>query len=112
MARREQHVAEDAVSFEREAAVDGADALDPVCAEALVPARPPTHVLDVLQEQLERRPVPVADAATSGTIDRRRRASRTARPGNEVGRQWPSLSERIVRWRIASACLRKVDAGS
>ena len=29
----------------------------------------------------------------------RRRASRTASPGNERGWQWPSLSERIRRWR-------------
>ena len=47
-----------------------------------------------------------------GSGERRRRAARTARPGNVVGPQWPSLSERIRRWRIAAARTRHAPAGS
>ena len=52
---------------------------------------------DVVEELLDRRVEAVAHAGTSGTNDLCRRAARTARPGNDVGRQWPSLSERISR---------------
>ena len=39
-------------------------------------------------------------------------AARTASPGNDVGRQCPSLSERISRWRIAPRARRQTAAGS
>ena len=41
-----------------------------------------------------------------------RAAARTASPGNDVGRQWPSLSERIRRCRIDAARRRQAAAGS
>ena len=48
----------------------------------------------------------------SGAGERSRQARRAARPGNEAGRQWPSLSDRIHRCLIAAARCRQAAAGS
>ena len=103
MARGDEHVPEDAVPADGEAAVHGRDAVDPVERDALVPARALAQLRDVAEELVDGRPVAVEDAPHERTGSRRRAASRTASPGNEVGAQWPSLSERISRCRIAAA---------
>ena len=104
----------DARAVELEAAVDRADALDRAArTTASSQPRPRAQLVDVLEELGDGRVVAVADAlherprvAAAGT------PTRTARPGNEVGRQWPSLSERIRRCRIDSARRRHAAAGS
>ena len=69
--------------------------------------------LDVREELLDRRVVAVEHRG-----EERRRASGASAPngprdrGRSSGRQCPSLSERIVRWRIAAARRRKAAAGS
>ena len=113
MARREEDVREDAAPVELEAAVHGPDALDAGPAEALVPAGLVPQLVDVVEELVDGRVVAVAGAL--GRAERRCGAGRPrARrgPGNEVGAQWPSLSERIRRWRIAAARTRQAAAGS
>ena len=69
--------------------------------------------LDVREELLDRRVVAVAAplrgaAAASAAAERWTKAS----PGKVVGRQCPSLSERMSRWRIAAARRRQAAAGS
>ena len=58
----EQDVAEDAVPVELEAALHRPHPLDPRPPEALVPAAARAQLVDVVEEELDGRPVAVADA--------------------------------------------------
>ena len=62
VAEREQDVPEDAVPLELEAAIDRAHMVDALPAHALVPAALLAQLRDVLEEQVDRRVVAVADA--------------------------------------------------
>ena len=89
------------------------DALDALGAHRVVPAAPLAQLLDVARGTPRRS----GGSGRSTLCNERpdgapRRAARTASPGNEVGRQCPSLSERIRRWRIAAARRRQAAAGS
>ena len=82
-------------------------------AEARRPSRcAPRSSLDVLEELVDGGVVAVADAAHERAERPPPRGVRTASPGNDVGRQCPSLSERIARCRIAAARRRHAAAGS
>ena len=71
------------------------------------------QLLDMREEVIDARVVAVADATRrAAPASAAAGPSRTASPGNDVGRQCPSLSERISRWRIAAARRRQAAAGS
>ena len=104
---------EDAVALDVEAALDGANALDARAAKALVPAGALADLGDVLEELLDGRVDTGrrrrgAGAAESGAAAPRGRRGR----GRSSAPQWPSLSERIRRCRIAAARTRHAPAGS
>ena len=71
VARRDEHVPENAVAVELEAAVDGAHALDPFAVQARVPAAARAQPLDVCEELPHRWVEAVAERAHQ----RRRRAA-------------------------------------
>ena len=98
-------------SADREGLRLDADPLDPLAADALVPAAPAAQLGHVVEELA--RPSGCTGrrgCASSGAAEPRRRASRTASPGNDVGRQCPSLSERMCVCPIAAA--RRVHAAA
>ena len=82
MPRREQYVAERAAPVELEAAVDGADALDPPLHDGFVPARASTELAHVAEEPVEGREVPVRD----GAEERACRAAAHRFPRSEAGK--------------------------
>ena len=76
------------------------------------PSRCAAQLRHVREEVVHRRVVAVEHGGDERTGRAPLSASRNASPGNVVGRQCPSLSERIVRCRIAAACRRQTAAGS
>ena len=76
-----QHVHEDAMAVDVEPALDCAHALDSRLHEAVVPARPHADVLDVLEELVDGRVVPVGHAPR----ERGDRLAPPRRPNGEPG---------------------------
>ena len=113
MPRREQNVPEGAVTVDGEAAPSTPDALDPGRGGSSRPSRcAPAARRRGGGTRRRWGGSGCRRSGASGARSRRRAASRAASPGNVVGKQWPSLSERMRSWRIAAARTRQAAAGS